>query len=40
MIQSSLPAALSKLTSSDLSGALWIVEPRRTRIYDPDKERS
>jgi len=39
MIQSTLLAALPTLKSRDLAGTLWIVEPGRIRIYDPDKDR-
>jgi len=38
LIEATLRAALPALKSSDLRGALWIVEPGRIRVYDPDKD--
>jgi predicted nuclease of predicted toxin-antitoxin system len=35
MIRSTLASALQELRSNSLKGKLWIVEPRRIRVYDP-----
>ena len=38
MIRAILAAALPDLTARSLAGKLWIVEPGRIRLYDPDEE--
>ena len=38
LIRDTLAAALPTLKASDLRGSLWIVEPGRMRVYDPDKD--
>jgi len=38
LIRATLASALSDLKSRALKGKLWIVEPGRIRVYDPDRE--
>ena len=38
MIRAILAAALPDLTARSLAGKLWIIEPGRIRLYDPDEE--
>ena len=38
MIRSTLASALPDLRSRSLKGRLWIVEPGRIRVYDPQEE--
>jgi predicted nuclease of predicted toxin-antitoxin system len=38
LIEATLRAALPTLLQRDLRGGLWIVEPGRIRMYDPDKD--
>ncbi len=38
MIRSTLASALPDLKSRPLKGRLWIVEPGRIRVYDPQEE--
>ena len=38
LIRATLAAALPELTARSLAGKLWIVEPGRIRLYDPDEE--
>jgi predicted nuclease of predicted toxin-antitoxin system len=38
LIEATLRAALPTLKQRELRGGLWIVEPGRIRMYDPDKE--
>ena len=39
MIRSTLASALPDLRSRSLKGKLWIVEPGRIRVYDPQEEQ-
>jgi predicted nuclease of predicted toxin-antitoxin system len=38
MIRSTLASALPDLRSRSLKGRLWIVEPARIRVYDPQEK--
>ena len=38
MIRSTLASALPDLRSRSLKGRLWIVEPGRIRVYDPQED--
>ncbi len=38
MIQATLWSALAQLKTGSVDGKLWIVEPGRIRVYDPDEE--
>ena len=38
-MQATLAAALPELKNRHLGGKLWIVEPGRIRLYDPDERR-
>jgi len=37
-IRATLQSVVAELTSKRLTGALWIVEPGRIRVYDPHDE--
>jgi predicted nuclease of predicted toxin-antitoxin system len=38
VIQATLWSALAQLKTGSVDGKLWIVEPGRIRVYDPDEE--
>ena len=40
MIRTTLRSVLPELISQDLAGRLWIVEPERIRVYDPEEHTS
>ena len=38
MVRATLRSVLPELVSQELAGRLWIVEPERIRVYDPEDD--